>query len=66
MMRCTCCGQWTVEAVTLDRGSDKGGVITFYRVNRRGRLWDEYTTLAAVTGALIEQGIFDNLVEVDD
>jgi hypothetical protein len=65
MLRCTCCGRWTVEAITLDRMRGRGPQ-TFYRVRRNGAIWDGFLTLAAVETALTEQGVFEYLAEIAD
>jgi hypothetical protein len=62
MLRCTCCGRWTVEAVTLVRDRRH----TFYRVRRDGVMWDEYLTTAALETELTEQGVFEYLAEVSE
>jgi hypothetical protein len=58
MLRCTCCGRWTVEAVALDRGRG-AGVQAFYRVRYEGHTWEEYLTLAAAETDLAERGILE-------
>jgi len=63
MLRCTCCGRWTVETVTLLRGQRRQ---TFYRLRRDGVTWDEYLTLAALETELDEQGVLEYLVDVPE
>lgn len=67
MLRCTCCGRWTVEVITdLDRRHTGRRGQPFYRVTFAGRLWDEYLTLAAAEAALAEQGVLEYLAEVPE
>jgi len=61
MLRCTCCGRWTVEVIT-----DLAGRRPFWRVRKDGRTWDEYLTLTALERDLTEQGVYEYLTEVAD
>lgn len=61
MLRCTCCGRWTVEVI-----ADLAGRAPFVRVRRAGVVWDEYLTWPAAEDELAAQGVLEYLAEVPD
>jgi hypothetical protein len=60
MLRCTCCQQWTVETVVLDRVRGSGPQ-PLIRVRHSGVTYGEYRSVEDAEKVLRAEGVFEHL-----